>query len=480
MRFRGASSPTDGAPLYVESPGECMDLTGCLCGSEQAASVICRIMSAKCGTPRCDNPIDMTGFCCPVCGAEVTINHGGTLTLDLIKSLLQSLLKTPAMKDVKGHVAKMSDQLYHVYFTAANANGNYKEASEMFKTKFNEEVQTAGSHEVLVSYAGDMKPLVSNKVAAHQVTVTLVTLTICLAIGAAVYHLRKRRGPSSLSFMFRRLENSSRRVSVVSDVIGGRRPSNASGVFAYSRESGLRFLNPIFNQSMASLAGVGVTSVANEAAQEPPAEQAEGEHENPMYTAYQNMLPEERQASEEAIREREKILEAAGQLVASMESQRTSKEKRTGAGNNLEAITEEKDAKEDTHDPAEGEAEDTDSKPKDANDTAGSGEDLGILQDSSPLKDDIEEVLKGEKNDEKGTEESATMEDQPTTALEMTQTETMIDIDGLPPLIPSAPMARKESSSSSSSSSSDNSDDANAALSNLEGFTPLVDLKFKK
>lgn len=53
----------------------------------------------------------------------------------------------------------------------------------------------------------------------------------------------------------------------------------------------------MFLFALQSLAGVGVSSVVNETAQEPPAEQAEGEHENPMYTAYQNMLPEERQVS---------------------------------------------------------------------------------------------------------------------------------------------------------------------------------------
>lgn len=58
------------------------------------------------------------------------------------------------------------------------------------------------------------------------------------------------RATAQLSFMFRRLESSSRRVSVVSDVIGGRRPSTSS-ILTYSREGGLRFFNPIFNQSMA-------------------------------------------------------------------------------------------------------------------------------------------------------------------------------------------------------------------------------------
>ena len=55
------------------------------------------------------------------------------------------------------------------------------------------ELNAAKSHEVLVSYAGDMKPLVSGGVAPYHVAVTLVTLTICLGVGAAVYYFRKRR-----------------------------------------------------------------------------------------------------------------------------------------------------------------------------------------------------------------------------------------------------------------------------------------------
>lgn len=58
--------------------------------------------------------------------------------MESIKNLLQSLLQTPTMGDVRGHVAKMNDQKYHVYFTAANPNGDYRKASEIFKRKFNE------------------------------------------------------------------------------------------------------------------------------------------------------------------------------------------------------------------------------------------------------------------------------------------------------------------------------------------------------
>ncbi|KAK8387848.1 hypothetical protein O3P69_020040 [Scylla paramamosain] len=432
-------------------------------------------MSRKCGTPRCDDPIDMTGFCCPVCGAELTINHGGSLSLARVKTLLQSHLQGSDMKDIRGHVAKMSDQLYHVYFTAANPDGDYKEASESFKTRFNEVLNAANSHEVLVSYAGDMKPLVSGRVAPHHVAVTLVTLTICLVVGAAVYYFRKRRISSSLSFMFRRLENNSRRVSVVSDVIGGRRPSNASSVFAYSRESGLRFLNPIFNQSMASLAGAGVSSVINESAQEIPEEQEEGQHENPMYTAFQNMLPEERKASEKAMEEREKILEAAGQLVAS--SMKNNKEKRMSvpSENNLESIKEEKDTKDvvscdaDVHH-TEGTVDSETSKASNSSPVA--EKNIEALQDESLMKDNEEEIPKADIGEV--TPEDKTDPPSPNDGADITQT--LADI-GEDPVISSGHVEHRKSSSSSSSSSDD---DADGALSNLEGFTPLVDLKFKK
>lgn len=188
------------------------------------------------------------------------------------------------------------------------------------------------------------------------------------------------------------------------------------------------------------------------------------------------------QASEEAIREREKILEAAGQLVASMESsQRNNKEKRLSTGNNLEAITEEKDTKNDTHDLGEGDEATDDTTPKADNSTAVPDKNLDILQDSSLLEDNVEDVLKGDEkvtssqkneNNEVTQEDSSIMEDQPSTS-EVTQS--IIDMEGIPSASPPNPEQE-----SSSSSSSDDDDDANAALSNLEGFTPLVGMKFKK
>lgn len=167
--------------------------------------------------------------------------------------------------------------------------------------------------------------------------------------------------------------------------------------------------------------------------------------------------------------------------MASMESQRNTKEKRLSAGNNLEAISEEKDAKDDPLDAAErGKEEDADdsTKPK----VTDTGEDSGIPQESSLLEGDAEEVLKDDKNvtssqsddnSEKTKEESLAVEDPPS---KPDTTQIMIDIDDVPPIS----SAQQEHQEFSSSSSSSDDDDADAALSNLEGFTPLVDLKLKK
>ncbi|XP_064117145.1 uncharacterized protein LOC135222790 isoform X1 [Macrobrachium nipponense] len=302
FRFVGVSSQSDAALLYVDRPEECSDITGCLCGTEDALEKICHIMKPKCPTPECDSPIKMKGFCCEVCGAEVVITHNGSLPLRDVENLLEDHIRTPVAEHLTTYISKMDDDFFHVYFTPVNDQGNYITASLAFKTKFDIEFSAAGQHTTLLAFSGNQIPEGRKGPSAHSVAAAFITLSVCLAIGIAVYYLRKRRITTQLSFMFRRLESSSRRVSVVSDV-GGRRLSTASSIFmpSYNREGGLRFLNPIFNQSMASLVGAGVSD-----GQPPPTavpdDQLEGEHENPMYKAYENMSQEEKQASEDTLR----------------------------------------------------------------------------------------------------------------------------------------------------------------------------------
>ncbi|XP_042210509.1 uncharacterized protein LOC121858266 isoform X2 [Homarus americanus] len=497
--FTGASS-SDGAPLYVESPEECRDVTGCLCGTESAASIICGIMSAKCLSPQCNKPIQMTGFCCPVCGAEVTISHSGTLPLASLSALLADHLKTPALQHVSAYAAKMDDGFHHVYFTAVNEKGDYKLAAESFKKKFDQELNAGSSYEALVAYSGNIIPKESNRsVAPHNIGVIvaiLITLAICFAIGAAVYHLRKRRATSRFSFMFRRLESSSRRVSVASDMVGGRRASTTSSIFTYNREGGLRFFNPIFNQSMASLAGAGLSSAINENIQVPAGDQVEGQHENPMYTAYQNMSPEERQASEDTLRARERILEAAGELVASMESSPIlNKDVKTiGPTSDLGVIEEEREPKTDasdlneTTDNGTEETNDKNSNPLESFNVSSLQKDK---TDGDVLIDDSQSEVKLDDSEDKTCTTNVSLQiesdsstdavkseltakdpinieekeiDGSVTKQDLTETE---DTQGHP-----ASSLNLENYSTSSSSD----DDASFTPKNLEGFTPLVEL----
>lgn len=69
-------------------------------------------------------------------GAEVIISHNGSLPLQSILTLLQKHMKTLVAENVQGYAAKMSDGMYHVYFTSSSELGNYKAASKSFKAKF--------------------------------------------------------------------------------------------------------------------------------------------------------------------------------------------------------------------------------------------------------------------------------------------------------------------------------------------------------
>lgn len=150
------------------------------------------------------------------------------------------------------------------------------------------------------------------------------------------------------------------------------------------------------------------------------------------------------------------------------------------AANNLEAITEE-NAKDEPHEPGKHEEEDTDSKSeaKGSNSATEMDKNLDILHDGSLVEEKAEEVMKGDEDvtspqsdENEVTQDSVTMEEPPSQP-EVSQT--IIDMDGMPS---SSGYLEQHQETLSTSSSSD--DDADAALSNLEGFTPLVDLKFKK
>ncbi|MPD00581.1 hypothetical protein E2C01_096062 [Portunus trituberculatus] len=193
------------------------------------------------------------------------------------------------------------------------------------------------------------------------------------------------------------------------------------------------------------------------------------------------------QASEKAMEEREKILEAAGQLVAS--SMRNNKEKRMSvpSENNLESITEEKDAKDvvscdaDVHH-TEGTADNETSTASNSSPVAEENSEcvqdeslIEVNEEETPETDTSKTTSPREDIDDAAPEDTA---DPPSPNDGADVTQTLADIGEDTAAASSGHLEHRRSSSSSSSSSSDD-DDADGALRNLEGFTPLVDLTKK-
>ncbi|CAL4149311.1 unnamed protein product, partial [Meganyctiphanes norvegica] len=160
--------------------------------------------------------------------------------------------------------------------------------------------------------------------AGHAVAV-IFALLFCAALFAGGYYIKKRRSLPELSFMFRRLSQD-RRISM-SSTIGRRRSSVSTNISGRSRSAssasatltasndgtGFRFVNPTFNKTMESVdevadSGTLDTSYAS-------FEHVDGQRENPMYAVFQKMSPVEKQASEDTLRSRERILEAAANLA---------------------------------------------------------------------------------------------------------------------------------------------------------------------
>ena len=164
--------------------------------------------------------------------------------------------------------------------------------------------------------------------------------------------------------------------------------------------------------------------------------------------------------------------------MASSLRNNTEKRLSTPSENNLESITEEKDTKDVMSSDAEVQdtqgTVDSDATQAANTSTADSDKTLDIF-----LEDNVDEKTKSNLNEPvcpKEENSEVNPEDKHDDEPNVDATQTIIDI-GEVPAVSFSHLDHNESSSSSSSSSDDDADDA---LRNLEGFTPLVDLKFKK
>ncbi|XP_076033250.1 amnion associated transmembrane protein isoform X2 [Oratosquilla oratoria] len=330
-RLEGSSGPNS-ALAYIDSYTPCLDITGCPCGTEGLAfKKICEIAKKKCPKPNCAKPIKPVGFCCPACVADVTIDHKGTLSLADLRNLVEAFVSSAATKSEVGtasaYVAKMQDGLMHVFLKGARGHAmDYTALAELLMKKLKEDIVNKGGSisTVLTSgYAVAASAWTRGGGSISKGAIVAIIFLLCIVVAAAAVYVFKRRRPldNMITFSFRRL-SLDRRISVV-DVLG-RRASTASSNMTtpctFTREThGLRFHNPIFNQSMASLAALPATPEAVDDYEVDENKDAECERENPMYTAYEKMSPEEKEKADEQLKARDRIMSAAAGLAAAAE-----------------------------------------------------------------------------------------------------------------------------------------------------------------
>ncbi|KAL7646094.1 UNVERIFIED_CONTAM: hypothetical protein RMT77_002995 [Armadillidium vulgare] len=230
------------APLFVESEGLCENPTGCLCHRNTDTNQICQYMKKKCPKPSCKSPINMFGFCCKKCGAEISLSHNATLSIFNLKTLVKRVLEKEESKGIDAFCAKMNDDLYHVYFIPKDETVDYMDSVSLFSDLFSKDFNGDGKYVFQKKFATGTiaeKLKMANSESSKIAIITSLIIIILLVMFAVYLYRRKR--VYDIPFMFRRLSfrrmsaRSSRSVSIPS-----------VHVASFVSSSGRSFINPAF------------------------------------------------------------------------------------------------------------------------------------------------------------------------------------------------------------------------------------------
>uniref|UniRef100_A0A6A7G2T7 Protein amnionless n=1 Tax=Hirondellea gigas TaxID=1518452 RepID=A0A6A7G2T7_9CRUS len=319
-QLTGYSDVRHRAMLYAEEAVNCLGGRDCKCSVyKEVNTVVCSAGGARggeCGgvAPACTDPILMQGFCCPSCGVDMTIPSSYPGRKSDLDGVLRKIRKTQEGRQVSSYAGLMSDDLYHVFLKPKTGNADYKTVANMVLKEIREVVGDGTTSAIVLLSSGEM----TSKVAQNAATAAIVSVLLLLAVAALLYFAYKKGyvhvpSPSSSSnFRFRRMSmvafNRMSRISLQSDALSSRRPSDitttaSSTDTSYNPSTGLRFSNPVFSKSTASLAAMPIDPEGEgPASQDEPSVGGEGasasSHENPMYSAYMHMTPDEKKATD--------------------------------------------------------------------------------------------------------------------------------------------------------------------------------------
>ncbi|XP_018020281.1 protein amnionless [Hyalella azteca] len=312
------SSADGGVLLYAEADPRCSEGRDCQCNdAADVARVVCTNRQLPCPEPMCENPIRMQDFCCPQCGVDFKLPSSYSGGGRHLQGLLGALDVEEAGRGVARFSGLMSDGSYHVLLAARERDGDYEAAAQVVRRILQQAVGSDGHLEESAAGASAYKTESGSSSAGGLVSAIVIIVLVALLL----YFVHKRgyadnvrallRENSPASFQFRRMSMVAirrlSRISLHADALSARRASDApssrtpdmSGpIPTYSVQSGgLRFMNPVFSKSTASLAAMPIDpegGMCDDAATGRAGDTAEVE--NPMYGAFMHMTHAEKKA----------------------------------------------------------------------------------------------------------------------------------------------------------------------------------------
>ncbi|CAL1285452.1 unnamed protein product [Larinioides sclopetarius] len=265
------STPT-GKLLFHNNPSIqitnslCTDPKGCICGNEEDLifSAICKFK--PCPNLMCLDPIEVAGHCCPICGAKLTAKFDTDFKMQRFLELHQNLHSNELFDRVDSFTSRISEnevQTVFVDYTSTNFVAN--KLAQLMNSIYKADVNSIRSYGISAidfqkSVRFESQPPTTDQHSSSSgmspggVAALVISIFICLGLGAALYVYRKRQLDG---FSFARFDLRSDKIELElgttphDELEPGETPPPPSAT-SVSKDESKGFDNPIYGTSVTS------------------------------------------------------------------------------------------------------------------------------------------------------------------------------------------------------------------------------------
>ncbi|XP_055950267.1 protein amnionless-like [Argiope bruennichi] len=183
----------------------CTDPKGCICGNERDLIFYAICKFKPCPDLMCLDPIEVVGHCCLICGAKLTAKYDSNFRMQRFLELHQNLHSNELFDRVDSFTSRISEnEVQTVFVDYTDTNYVANKLAQLMNSIYKADVNSIRSYGISSidfqkSERFQAQPPASDQQSSSSgmspggVAALVISIFICLGLGAAFYIYRKRQ-----------------------------------------------------------------------------------------------------------------------------------------------------------------------------------------------------------------------------------------------------------------------------------------------